>query len=292
MWVTGFTDAEGSFIVSIGKRSGTNWLSFQASFEIGLHSKDSAILQDIYNFFKVGQVTMRKTRLAVGYSVSKIADLTDVIIPHFTKYSLQSQKRVDFEVWVQIVKIIAAKEHLTESGLLKMLTLKTVLNRGLTEATRSLTNKKIETLVRPLHLANSSDFAKIDPYWISGFTAGDGSFSIRTVKSTTTYHAGLRFRITQHIRDAHLLGLIAEYLGCGKVYTRANKLACDLEVFTFNDNFQKIIPFFKKFPIRTVKEKDFKDFCTIADMLKNKEHSTPQGLALIKDIKSKMNNFR
>lgn len=47
MWVTGFTDAEGSFIFSIQKRGkSNNWL-IRASFEIGTHSKDIKILEDL-----------------------------------------------------------------------------------------------------------------------------------------------------------------------------------------------------------------------------------------------------
>jgi len=60
------------------------------------------------------------------------------------------------------------KEHLSESGLLKFLSLKSVLNWGLSEAANNLTDKKIETQVRPLHLVNSVYFKKIDPHWISG----------------------------------------------------------------------------------------------------------------------------
>lgn len=98
MWITGFTDAEGSFIVSITKRPGTNLMLVRALFEIGLNTKDLTILNEIRDFFEVGQVTMRNTTSAASYSVNKINDLKNVIIPHFSKFSLQSQKRVDFEI--------------------------------------------------------------------------------------------------------------------------------------------------------------------------------------------------
>jgi len=153
-----------------------------------------------------------------------------------------------------------------------------------------------------------SDFKPIAPHWIAGFTDGDGSFSIKITKRINTSfcpldkkdrQVELRFRITQHIRDAHLLGAIAEYLGCGKVYTRSNKLAClltrsvgQLQVSNFPDNLNKIMPFFKKYPLRTAKEKDFKDFCTVADYIKDSQHLTPEGLALIIELKSNMNNLR
>lgn len=292
MWVTGFTDAEGSFVISITKRPGTKYLSVRALFEIGLNTKDLAILNEIKIFFGVGQVTMRKSKSAASYTVNKINDLKNVIIPHFSKFPLQSQKRVDFEFWAQIVNLMAEKEHLSESGLLKILSLKSALNWGLTEAAKSLTDKKIEARVRPLHLVNPEELKTIDPHWISGFTAGDGSFSIKITKRKYGYQVELRFRITQHIRDAHLLGSIAEYLGAGKVYTRSNKLACDLEISNFADNMNKIIPFFDKYPIKTVKQVDFEDYKKAASIIKNKEHLTSEGLAIIRDLKSNMNNLR
>jgi len=128
MWVTGFTDAEGSFIISISKRPGTNNLLFRASFEIGLSTKDLAILNEIRDFFKVGQITERKTKYTTSYTVSQINTLKDVIIPHFKQYPLQTQKRIDFEIWTQIVNLIAEKEHLSESGQIKIISLKSGLN--------------------------------------------------------------------------------------------------------------------------------------------------------------------
>jgi len=98
--------------------------------------------------------------------------------------------------------------------------------------------------------------------------AGDGTFDIKLTQRKAKYQVELRFRITQHIRDAHLLGIIAEYLGCGKVYIRSTSLACDLVVNTFPDNINKIIPFFKNHPIGTIKENDFRDFTLAAELIK------------------------
>ena len=103
MWVTGFADAEGSFVVSIAKRKGSDSLSMRASFEIGLNKKDILILHEIQDFFSpegdpVGRVTARKSLATAGFAVNKISHLMEIIIPHFEKYPLQTQKRVDFEI--------------------------------------------------------------------------------------------------------------------------------------------------------------------------------------------------
>lgn len=293
MWVTGFTDAEGSFTVSINKRESNNNWQVRASFELGLHSKDKNILEDLRGFFKVGLINTRKSQNLTSFTINKNSDLINIVIPHFSKYPLQSQKRIDFELWAKIVNCMKEKEHLTPDGLFKILSLKSALNRGLPKNMRVAKElKSIKTLERSLHLVESGDFMNLDPHWISGFVAGDGTFDIKITKRKINYQVELRFRVTQHIRDAALLGLIAKYLECGKVYVRSTNLACDLVVTNFPDNFNKIIPFFKKFPILTNKEKDFKDFVLAAEIMNNKAHLTPEGLSTIKELKLNMNNNR
>ena len=127
MWVTGLTDAEGSFIVSVYKRGSNGKWQVKPSFERWLESKDKATLDDLQNFFGVGIVNTREKRGVTSYTVTRHKDLLNVIIPHFNKYPLQSQKRVDFELFAQIVALIAQGEHLTDSGLLKILAIKSAL---------------------------------------------------------------------------------------------------------------------------------------------------------------------
>ena len=54
----------------------------------------------------------------------------------------------------------------------------------------------------------------------------------------------------------------------------------------------KVIPFFKKYPIIGVKALDFSDFCIVAELIKNKAHLTPKGLDEIRLIKLGMNKER
>ena len=287
-WVTGFTDAEGSFISSVYKRKGAKGYTVRPLFEIGLHSKDVAILYKIKEFFGCGNVNIRQTRDAASFKVSSISDLKNVIIPHFKKYSLLTQKKVDFDLWVKIVNLIDSKEHLTIEGVNKILELKSALNRGLSKSTAEFTS--VKALERPLHLVQPSEFKKINPMWLVGFTDGAGSFGIKTMKRANgKYQIGVRFRLAQHIRDHHLLTLITEYLGCGKVYLMSGGLACSLEVFSYSDMTTKIIPLFETHSLLTEKAKDFKDLTLVSDLIKNKEHLTVEGLAKINKIKSNMN---
>ena len=133
MWVTGLTDAEGSFIISIYKRKETNNWQINPSFQLWLESKDLSTLEELKDFFGVGILNTRKNKDATSYTVTKIDDLMNVVIPHFTNFPLQTQKKVDFDLWVKIVELISKKEHLTPEGVLKIFSLKSVLNKGLSD---------------------------------------------------------------------------------------------------------------------------------------------------------------
>jgi len=67
------------------------------------------------------------------YKVSNIEGLINFVIPHFQKYPLLTQKRVDFELFVRIIQIINKKEHLTLKGLQEVINLKASLNLGLSK---------------------------------------------------------------------------------------------------------------------------------------------------------------
>lgn len=56
-WVTGFTDGEGSFTVSLTRdnRLKSRWI-VRPLFQISLHKKDSPLLQQIKNFLGVGRI--------------------------------------------------------------------------------------------------------------------------------------------------------------------------------------------------------------------------------------------
>lgn len=65
-WVTGFTDAEGSFILTITKKTKLNvgW-AIRLIFTIGLHEKDLPILQSLKNLFTVGSIIKLKEKTFV-----------------------------------------------------------------------------------------------------------------------------------------------------------------------------------------------------------------------------------
>jgi hypothetical protein len=81
-------------------------------------------------------------------------------------------------------------------------------------------------------------------------------------------------------------------LSCGVYYPRSNREEGNFTVAKFSDIEQKIIPFFKNYPLHGVKYLDYLDFCKAVEIIKVKEHLTEEGLANIEKIKSGMNTSR
>lgn len=94
-FITGFTDAEGTFgfYVNISNKYKFGY-KLTYVFSIGLHLKDLAVLQNIQKTLGVGKIfTLRED--AVQYRVESLKELM-VIIQHFDNYPLLTKKRIDF----------------------------------------------------------------------------------------------------------------------------------------------------------------------------------------------------
>lgn len=90
------------------------------------------MLESIKTFFGVGNTQINKDG-SITYSVTGLKDLINVIIPHFDKYPLLTQKQIDFELFKQLSILMENKEHLTTEGLHKILSIKAVMNTGFTD---------------------------------------------------------------------------------------------------------------------------------------------------------------
>ncbi len=145
-------------------------------FAIRLHHKDLNILYLISNFFGVGKVYHHVEVEEATFRVGSIKEL-DVIIKHFDMYPLITQKLSDFILFKLALDIIKLKEHLNIEGILKIANLKASMN----------TNLEVVDLPNivpvPLPLLPLITVRDINPYWLAGFTSGDGCFSVSVIKS-------------------------------------------------------------------------------------------------------------
>lgn len=295
-YITGFADGESCFLGGFApiikdKRNNTGW-NIQAFFQIGLHCKDKALLEQIRAYFSgAGGITPNRKDI-IQYRVSSISQLTQIIIPHFIKFPLLTQKRADFELFKQILDIINRKEHLTLGGLQQIVNLRASMNFGLSDKLKAAF-PNTEPVAR-----SSVDLIEItDPNWLAGFTDADGCFLIHTKKTAASkqgMQVRLIFRITQHTRGLRTLGLLnsfIKYLGCGS-YLDSGRGYGDFVVRKLSDMTENIIPFFDAFHLQGVKALDYADFRKVAEIMKAKGHLTPEGLDQIQLIKTGTNRSR
>ena len=290
-FITGLTDAEGSFIVIIRKSPGynTGW-RVETRFSIGMHQKDLALLKLIQSYFgEVGDIA-DQGKGCVQYRVSSIKDLTNVIIPHFEKYPLITQKKADFELFKRVIELVNRKEHLTPNGLQEIINIRASINLGLSDGLKEAFPCTIPAS-RPI----VGDQRIRDPNWLAGFISGEGCFFIDIAKSSSCKvgsRVQLKFQITQHSRDTEFMESLIRYLKCGRYYPRSNKEKGEFVVTGFSEITEKIIPFLDKYPLEGVKALDFADFCKVSELMKAKEHLNPGGLEQIRKIKASMNRGR
>lgn len=268
-FITGLVDAEGSFVVNIVKKD----RSFSAivSFEIALNEKDKNILEMLKEYFSVGNIFYNSCDNTYKWKVSSIDQLYNIIIPHFNKYYLLTQKRADFELFASIVKTIKGKDHLSTKGLQDIVNLKASMNLGLTEKVKIYFPDTI-----PVNRPKFKNMSIPDPNWLAGFAEGESCFFVsiyNSSKSKIGLAVQLVFKITQHSRDQELLHSIAQFLDCGRVEKRSGD-ACDFTVNSIKDFNDKIIPFFLKYSLLGSKYLNFNDFKKVLELMVIKEHLT------------------
>ena len=77
------------------------------------------VLELIQTFFGgIGSITYA-SKGTLHYQIASLHDLINVVLPHFDKYPLNSQKRADYLLFKEIVLLIKNKEHLTIEGALR-----------------------------------------------------------------------------------------------------------------------------------------------------------------------------
>ena len=290
-FITGFIDGEGSFSISLLKdpKYKCGW-RVKPVFTLGLHRKDEILLKDIQNTLgsSVGKIYKLKADL-LQLRVFSVKDLLKVF-KHFDQFPLFTQKQADYELFKQAFNLILNKEHLTREGLTKIVAIKAYLNKGLSDDIK-FTFSGIAPVARPLVIQHIIK----DPNWLAGFASAEGCFTIMITNSSANSRGSrvqLKFILTQHSRDEQLIISFIEYFGCGKAYKRSSSNAIDFVVGRLSDIINKIIPFFKNYPILGNKAKDFEDWCKVAEMLKEKKHLTLEGLEEIRKIKTAMNRDR
>ena len=156
-WFSGFTDAEGSFLISIDRQH------VRFRFKISLHIDDVEVLNTIKSNLNVGTVTLENSRNRCSYIIQNYEEIKNIICPIFNAFPLHTSKRLDFENFAQAV-FIKDNKQLSDAGLSKIVSLKNTMNTKREIFTYNTTKSQII----------------INPNWFIGFIEGEGTFGIKT----------------------------------------------------------------------------------------------------------------
>lgn len=144
--------------------------------------------------------------------------------------------------------------------------------------------------------------------WVIGFVDGEGCFSIGFVKQPdryegyrirrgykTGYQVAHRFVVAQGEKNISCLHDLCEFFGVGKVYRnkRFDNHKEDLHMYYVQrreDLLNVIIPFFRKYPMRSTKQLDFEKFAQCVKWMNKGYHLTQEGLVEIAKIVQTMNH--
>lgn len=85
---------------------------------------------------------------------------------------------------------------------------------------------------------------------------------------------------------------LVKYFVCGRIEIDKRGPAVNYRLIGFKNMDSTIIPFFDKYLLQGSKLLDYRAFCEVASLMKNKSHLTSEGLMKIQAIKSSMNSKR
>lgn len=125
-WLAGIADADGCFSFSYSARR------CQARFTLAMQRGEGKLLEECQRFLNCGTLHKRKNGLET-WQISRLNDLEKQLIPLFetrgNQVLLRTIKRISFQKWRKIVRLMGQGEHLNVPGLEKILKYKQGLNK-------------------------------------------------------------------------------------------------------------------------------------------------------------------
>ncbi len=280
-WLRGFIDAEGNFFIQVFEGR------FKFIFTLCVHKDETPLIKCIAQKLGVGNLYVRDK--TVNYSISKKVDLMK-IFNILDKKSLNTSKNLNYIMFRQAYDLYFNRESTVSNELReKILNLKGQMNK-----------KRVDFNQPEGH---SIDITR---YWLLGFIEGDGFFSV----NQSDY--SLKFGISQTYYELNVLEEIKKFLlNLPGEYSVKRKNQDIIKLDIYNQakgrNHQPmasisinqlgyitniLIPFFDNLIWLSKKEKDYKDWKLIINIVNQGKHFTDEGKELISLLSKRMNNNR
>nr|YP_010390639.1 LAGLIDADG endonuclease [Fusarium asiaticum]UPX02658.1 LAGLIDADG endonuclease [Fusarium vorosii]QJT58170.1 LAGLIDADG endonuclease [Fusarium asiaticum]QJT58225.1 LAGLIDADG endonuclease [Fusarium asiaticum]QJT58280.1 LAGLIDADG endonuclease [Fusarium asiaticum]QJT58335.1 LAGLIDADG endonuclease [Fusarium asiaticum] len=151
------------------------------------------------------------------------------------------------------------------------------------------TNDSNTNIESEISTINKESF-KLNPWFITGFTDGDGSFTISTSKkkSGTGWKIHPTFTIGLDIKDLDILIQFKAYFNAGKIY-KSKRGIIYYTIGSTKDLLKHVLPHFDKYPLSSLKLKDYLVFKRILLLMQKGEHQSLSGLFKIFSERANLN---
>ena len=141
-------------------------------------------------------------------------------------------------------------------------------------------------------LDNSKPGGKMHPWYVTGLVEGEGCFSV-SFNKRARLKVGIEtrpsFSVSLASRDLELIKALRDFFGCGGIRFCRQDRTYKYEVRSIDDLWKRIIPHFRKFPLRGSKAEDFEKFVEICDLVRRSHHLNPEYLRHIIELAYSMN---
>jgi hypothetical protein len=117
-YISGYVDGEGCFTVSISPRAKllVGW-EVRPSLSVSQNGDRAEVLHLVETYFGCGSIRPDRSDKTVKWETRRLDDLVGRVIPHFEQFPLLSGKRLDYERFAAVCRMMVAGAHRTTEGL-------------------------------------------------------------------------------------------------------------------------------------------------------------------------------
>ena len=277
-WFSGFVDGEGNFQVFFDRHY------VRVLFRIVLHIDDIQTLYKIKDFLEIGNVHTNGNRCI--YSIGKVQDLNNILIPLLDKNTLLTTKYLDYLDFKKVVNLLLCSKSSSSKDLGSDLTIVKDIIAQMNSSRTTYNYALIPSII-------------INPFWLLGFIEAEGTFGF---KNLVPY-----FQLGQHARNLIVLENIIKYLESlskGFVFSNFNTKLKLSKTLHKNTNVYVIVlsnidalhdyltPFLLTMSFQTRKNLDFFYWSLALHLFKFGYFYVAEGRSLVKDISNSINTAR
>jgi LAGLIDADG endonuclease len=128
-YISGYVDGEGCFTVSISHRRKlrVGW-EVRPSFSVSQNGDRAEVLYALQAHFGCGSIRPDRSDRTLKWETRRLEDILGKVIPHFRQWPLMSGKRDDFDRFAAVCQLMAAGEHRSREGLMRIVELAREMN--------------------------------------------------------------------------------------------------------------------------------------------------------------------